>query len=330
MFNNPLKDVNGGVVTSSKFKEVKLTNLQSILRSVMLLDKLPLLLLAMFLTTACEKPIFDENAVGDDEEIVNGESVPTKKFKFTIKGDFTQSTMRGYLQADGKDMTDLWVLDYMEDKLIQQKHLSSTDDEWGTPTLNLTYGEHHIYFVVSRGTTPTLNTTDKTITWTKPSDTFWKDYEVTVVSSSNGNRAVTMDRVVTRFRATVTDAIPTGCASITITLASWHTGLNYQTGAPVTAVTDYTSVINIPGSYIGQTNTLLSLFGFSGADQWTTTITITAKNAGSDVMGTAIIENVPFKANRSTDYSGTLFGGQDNSLGFTLGSDWLDSYEGTW
>jgi hypothetical protein len=106
--------------------------------------------------------------------------------------------------------------------------------------------------------------------------------------------------------------------------------LNYQTGAPITAVTDYTTVIYIPGSYIGQTNTLLSLFGFSGADQWTTAITITAKTSSNDVLGTAIIENVPFKANRSTDYSGILFGGQGNSLGFTLGSDWLNSYEGTW
>ena len=160
--------------------------------------------------------------------------------------------------------------------------------------------------------------------------TFWKDYEVTVVSTSNGNRAVTLDRVVTRFRATITDAIPTDCASITITSASWYTGLNYQTGTPVTAVTDYTTVINIPGSYIGQINTSLSLFGFSGADQWTTAITITAKTSGNDVFGTAVIENVPFKANRSTDYSGTLFGGQGNNLGFTLGSDWLNSYEGTW
>jgi hypothetical protein len=276
--------------------------------------------------------VSDEDTIGtvvvDDE----GNAVPTKKFTFTIKGNFsdTWEQTRGYLQADGKDMTDVWVFDYIGDELQQQIHLTNTDENWATPSINLAMGTHNIYFVASRGTTPTVNTTNKTITWAKPSDTFWKDYEVTVVSTSNGNRAVTLDRVATRFRATVTDAIPTNCSSITITLASWHTGLNYQTGAPITAVTDYTTVINIPGSYIGQTNTLLSLFGFSGADQWTTTITITAKTSGSDVLGTAIIENVPFKANRSTDYSGTLFGGQPNSLGFTLGSDWLDSYDGTW
>ena len=264
---------------------------------------------------------------------MGGVESPSKKFTFTLKGDFSTDwtpVTRGYMQADGKDMTDVWVFDYMGDELQQQIHLTNTEENWATPSINLAMGTHNIYFVASRGTTPTVNTTNKTITWVKPSDTFWKDYEVTVVSTSNGNRAVTLDRVVTRFRATVTDAIPTGCASITIAPASWHTGLNYQTGDPFTAVTDYTTVINIPGSYIGQINTSLSLFGFSGADQWTTTITITAKTSGNDVLGTAIIENVPFKANRSTDYIGTLFGGQPNSLGFTLGSDWLNSYEGTW
>ena len=297
------------------------------------MKRIILMAVAVALLTACEKPIVsDEDTTGtvvvDDE----GNAVPTKKFTFTIKGDFsdTWEQTRGYLQADGKDMTDVWVFDYIGDELQQQIHLINTDENWATPSINLTMGTHNIYFVASRGTTPTVNTTNKTITWAKPSDTFWKDYEVTVVSTSNGNRAVTLDRVVTRFRATVTDAIPTGCSSITITPALWHTGLNYQTGAPITAVTDYTTVINIPGSYIGQTNTMLIFFGFSGADQWTTTITITAKNADSDVMGTAVIEGVPFKANRSTDYNGTLFGGQPNSLGFTLGSDWLDSYEGTW
>ncbi|MEE1289204.1 MAG: hypothetical protein UHK44_11510, partial [Bacteroidaceae bacterium] len=183
---------------------------------------------------------------------MGGVESPSKKFTFTLKGDFSTDwdpVTRGYMQADGKDMTDVWVFDYMGDELQQQIHLTNTEENWATPSINLAMGTHNIYFVASRGTTPTVNTTNKTITWAKPSDTFWKDYEVTVVSTSNGNRAVTLDRVATRFRATVTDAIPTNCSSITITLASWHTGLNYQTGAPITAVTDYTTVINIPGSY---------------------------------------------------------------------------------
>jgi hypothetical protein len=235
--------------------------------------KLLLMACAVALLTACEKPIVsDEDTTGtvvvDDE----GNAVPTKKFTFTIKGDFsdTWKQTRGYLQADGKDMTDVWVFDYIGDELQQQIHLTNTDENWATPSINLAMGTHNIYFVASRGTTPTVNTTNKTITWAKPSDTFWKDYEVTVVSTSNGNRAVTLDRVATRFRATVTDAIPTGCASITIAPASWHTGLNYQTGVPITAVTDYTTVINIPGSSDAE---LATKEGVQFKDYWQPRIT---------------------------------------------------------
>ncbi len=280
-------------------------------------------------TTSCEKQIEDwsEHIVEDVSEV---DDVPMKKFTFTIKGDFKTGSMRGYLQADGKDMTDLWLFDYSDNgTLLQHVYQSSTDEDFGTPTLNLTYGTHHLYFVVSRGNTPTLDLDGKTITWTKPSDTFWKDYDVTVVSTSNGNRAVTLDRVVTRFRATVTDAIPDGVTTITMSPTSWHTGLNYSTGAPTPATTTYTSVMTLPTSYVGQTNTLFNLYGFSGTAEWTTDITITAKTSGNITVGSITVEDVPLKVNRSTDYSGTLFG-QSNSLGFTLNSTWDDACEGTW
>ena len=53
------------------------------------------------------------------------ETGPTKKFTFTLKGDFSTEWQmtRGYLAADGKDLTDVWVLDYDSDgNLVQQVH----------------------------------------------------------------------------------------------------------------------------------------------------------------------------------------------------------------
>ena len=106
------------------------------------------------------------------------------------KGDFSNDwkpVTRGYLEADGRDLTDVWVLDYQGDVLVQQIHQSdNTAEDFGQPSMTLAYGSHHVYFVASRGINPTLSTADKTITWEKPSDTFWADYSVTVVNSSNG------------------------------------------------------------------------------------------------------------------------------------------------
>jgi hypothetical protein len=131
-----------------------------------------LMALAVAMTlTACEKEL---NGNVNESEWGGVES-PSKKFTFTLKGDFSTDwapVTRGYMQADGKDMTDVWVFDYMGDELQQQIHLTNTDENWATPSINLAMGTHNIYFVASRGTTPTVNTTNKTITWAKPSDTF--------------------------------------------------------------------------------------------------------------------------------------------------------------
>jgi len=158
------------------------------------MKKYMLMALAVAAITACEKVDIPDNASEEPASVVEGK---TKKFTFTVKGDFgTPTFTRGYLQADGKDMTDLWVLDYVDGVLVQQVHQTNDDDDFGTPTMNLAYGVHHVYLVASRGATPTLNTESHMISWSAVRDTFWKDYEVSVVATSNGNRAVTLCRRV--------------------------------------------------------------------------------------------------------------------------------------
>ena len=93
-----------------------------------------------------------------------------------MQGDFEKPNFEGMtrarLEADGKAMTDLWVLDYVGGALVQQVHQAADDADFGTPTLSLDYGSHHIYFICSRGTMPTLSTDAHNITWATTSDTF--------------------------------------------------------------------------------------------------------------------------------------------------------------
>ena len=73
------------------------------------MKKMLLMMLTGLLAAACEKPVL--GLVEEESEDVK----PTKNFTFTVKGDFGGATFtRGYLTADGKDMTDLWVFDYMD------------------------------------------------------------------------------------------------------------------------------------------------------------------------------------------------------------------------
>ena len=287
--------------------------------------------LAVATLTACEKEIITEEEYAT---VSDGSSIEkTKNFTFTLKGDFSNDwkpVTRGYLSADGKDMTDLWVMDYVGGQLVQQIHQSdNTAEDFGQPVMNLSYGTHHVYFVASRGASPVLNTTDGTITWSSVRDTFWKDYEVSVVSTSNGNRAVTLDRVVTKLMLAFTDAISNDAFSINFTPATWYYGLNYKTGEPTDATTSQTVVTTLTDSYKGQSGVVLSYFSISPSDEWTSNISLNSKDGDNHIIGQANMTSVPFVRNRQTEYSGPLFT-SGGSMSLSLDGDWATSVTGTW
>ena len=235
------------------------------------------------------------------------------------------------LEADGKTMTDLWVLDYPNGQTAPtiQIHQTSSDEDFGTPTLNLAVGSHHVYFIASRGQDATIDTDAHTITFGKVRDTFYMDYEINVTATSNGSRSVTLERIVTKFTAIITDAIPEGAATFNMTPSQWYYGWDYVAGTPTTATTSQAITINIPASEIGNTDESLNIFGFSSDTEWTTDIALDCKASTGSIIGTATIADVPLKQNRITTFSGPLFSAEGLTT-VSLSSDWLDDYTGTW
>lgn len=293
------------------------------------MKKMLLMMLAGLLVAACEKPVLGE--VEDEREVPEmGGKNDVKKFTFTVKGDFCAATFtRGYLSADGKDMTDMWVFDYMNGVCVQSVHQAADDADWGTPKMALAYGSHHVYFVASRGEGATLNAEGHAITWTGPRDTFWKDYEVDVVSTSNGNRAVTLDRVATKLRVTVNDKVPATCKAVAVTPERWYYGWDYVNGVAVVSQQTERRV-TVPESYVGTMGQMsVSIFGLSGSDEWVTNVAVKALGESDAVIGSATITGAPFKANRSTEYSGNLFGSA-GGLDVSVNGDWDSPKTGTW
>ena len=297
-------------------------------------------MLAAALMVACEKgDTFVD--IDDGVEVEKKVEGPSKNFTFTVKGEFEAATFKApaalpsmrratsYLTDNGNDMTDLWVYDYMGGTLIQTVHQTADDTEWGKPKMSLAYGEHHIYFVASRGADPVVNQEDHIISWGTVRDTFWKDYEVNVVSTSNGNRAVTLDRVATKLRIVIDDEVPEACASISLTPDKWYYGLDFVTGDAVTAKRQPITV-TVPESYVGTIGEIaVSVFGLSGANEWTTNVSVNAADLGGITIGSAQIIGAPFKRNRATEYHGALFGSA-GSMVVSVNSDWDDSVTGTW
>ena len=279
------------------------------------MKKFLFLAVAVAMITGCGKDVTIEEA-------------GAKKVSFDVQGNWNSPVFtRGSLSADGKEMTDLWLFDYVDGTLVQTVHQVSTDADFGTPAPTLSYGEHRIYFVVSRGANPVINGT--VISWGSIRDTFWKAMSVTVGGASASAYSVALDRVVTKLKLTVTDEVKAECAEVAVEPVAWYYGWDYVNGAPV-AQQQTERVVAVPANLVGTSGQLaVTIFGLSGSTEWTTDVTVSARTAEHAVIGTATMTDVPFKANRATEYSGPLFG-TAGSMTLTLCAEWDTSATGTW
>ena len=177
------------------------------------MKKLLMAMSAALLLTACGGDN-DEGRLNVKTEMPD--SAQTKEVMFYFGND------RAMTRAGLSDLnlTDLWVFDYMSDELKTSAH-QDAGDGFGSLSMSLEYGSHTLYFVASRGTTPTVDTDAQTISWVKPSDTFWASLSLTVSPSMNGSHEVTLRRVATRLRITVTDEVPDGAAKFIVQPSMW-------------------------------------------------------------------------------------------------------------
>jgi hypothetical protein len=278
------------------------------------------LAVATILPTSCTS---DEP---QDEQPTGWES---KTIIFTFGDVITQHAMT---RADitSLDITDLWMFDYIGEELQQTVHQSNTDQGFGVLSASMGYGEHTLYFVASRGTTPTTDTNARTITWVKPSDTFWATATITVSPSSASSQTVTLSRVATRLRITVNDEVPAGAAKFVITPSQWYYGIDYTTGIGIAPSANQPREVNIPSSYIGTSGQLaIAIFGFVPSVDWQTSITASLKASDESTLGQVTLEDVSLRKNITTAYSGGILG---TSKTFTLTADdtWGDEDIHTW
>ena len=275
---------------------------------------------ALMMLTACtsDEPR-NEKPTGWDQKTIT----------FTFGDMLTQHAMT---RADVTelDLTDLWMFDYVGGELQQTVHQSNTDEGFGVLSASMGYGEHTLYFVASRGTTPKADTDAQTITWVKPSDTFWATATVNVSPSSASSQAVSLSRVATRLRITVNDEVPTEAVKFVITPAQWYYGIDYTDGSGIAPSSNQPREVIIPSSYIGTTGQLaISIFGFVPSADWQTDITATLKASDESTLGQVTLEDVTLNKNITTAYSGGILG---TAKSFTLSADdaWGDEDIHTW
>ena len=252
------------------------------------------------------------------------DSLQSKTITFTF-GEISHKAMTRVTLTDAS-ITDLWLFDYMGEDLKQTIHQSSTDDGFGSVAVTAETGDHSFCFIASRGTGATVS--GGTITWEKPSDTFWSKTTLTVTPQTATSQSVELQRAATKLKITIIDEVPATLSKLTIAADTWHSGINALTGEP-TAAAARTSTISVPASYIGTTGQLIaSIFGICVND-YTTDVSVTASDANSQAIASVALNDVPMKKNTTTSYSGPLFTRQP-TFTMTVADSWGEDITGTW
>ena len=283
------------------------------------MKKLLMAMAAAAMLLSCEKEETLTAKVNEPKD-----SLQTKTITFTF-GEITHHAMTRGTLADAS-ITDLWLFDYMGEDLKQTIHQSSTDDGFGSVAVTAETGDHSFCFIASRGTGATVS--GGTITWEKPSDTFWSKTTLTVTPQTATSQSVELQRAATKLKITIIDEVPATLSKLTIAADTWHSGINALTGEP-TAAAARTSTISVPASYIGTTGQLIaSIFGICVND-YTTDVSVTASDANSQVIASVALNDVPMKKNTTTSYSGPLFTRQP-TFTMTVADSWSEDITGTW
>lgn len=236
------------------------------------------------------------------------------------------------LEANGEAMKELWVFDVIGDSCALVCKQTEVDDNFGSVSMKLSYGNHRLAVVCSRGEGSDVDVCNGLIAWEKVRDTFWNVVDCDVAKSGSTDISVTLKRVAARMRVTVNDVIPSDLKTISISGEPWYKGIDVKTGeaigglSSVEGVTDVSSLA-VPSAYVGTEKKLaVSLWIMSKGNEWTEDVTVKMLGENGDVLSQSLCNGVPMKRNRVTNVAGYfLSGGASGNI--ILDDSWSDTYQ---
>ena len=236
------------------------------------------------------------------------------------------------LEANGEAMKELWVFDVIGDSCALVCRQTDVDDNFGSVSMKLSYGNHRLAVICSRGEGSGVDVSNGLIAWDKVRDTFWNVVDCDVAKTGNTDISVTLKRVAARMRVTVNDVIPSDLKTISISGEPWYKGIDVKTGeaigglSSIEGVTDV-STLAVPSAYVGTEKKLaVSLWIMSKANEWTEDVTVKMLGDNGDVLSQSLCNGVPMQRNRVTNVTGYfLSGGASGNI--ILDDSWSDTYQ---
>ena len=244
----------------------------------------------------------------------------------------TRNAATRALEANGEAMKELWVFDVIGDSCALVCKQTEVDDNFGSVSMKLSYGNHRLAVVCSRGEGSDVDVSNGRIAWEKVRDTFWNVVDCDVAKTGSTDVSVTLKRVAARMRVTVNDVIPSDLKTISIIGEPWFKGIDVKTGeaigglSSIEGVTDVSSLA-VPSAYVGTEKKLaVSLWIMSKGNEWTENVTVKMLDDNGDVLSQSLCNGVPMQRNRVTNIAGYfLSGGASGNI--LLDDSWSDTYQ---
>lgn len=203
-----------------------------------------------------------------------------------------------------ESQTDLWVYD----GTTLLTHQTSTDTDFGQPTLNLTYGTHSLRVISTRIANATISA-DGILSGDSPRQTFANTLALEVTPSTSATQTIELQRQTYQLTIKAEDQWPATYCNLAITIEPDYTTYNIHTGAGIAATSAYTRIVTLPTTWGGKTGCNVSFHGFTpGTDEYLTTVTITLYSAdNATILQQHSVSDVPLQRNYRTTIHGALF-----------------------
>lgn len=210
-------------------------------------------------------------------------------------------------------------------KTTQLRADNTTYTTFGTFSCLLQKGSYTMV-VLGYGSESAITLTSKTeavYTSDRVRETFVYTQSVNVTSTAAINLSATLSRVVSRLNIVSTDVRTAEAVKIRTTFSAGGQGVNPVTGLATTN-TGFSNTVEITknvGETAGSVNYL-----FLNTDEQTIHVTIDVLDANDNSISHKVVSNVPFKRNRVTQLTGSLFSASASTT-FSVETTWIDPVE---
>lgn len=154
-------------------------------------------------------------------------------------------------------------------------------------------------------------------------ETFAYTQVVDITNTSAVDISATLNRVIAKLAVHSSDGRTAEAAYVRMTMSAGGKSFNPSTGL-ATSNTGFANTVPISAT-AGETSNSISYL-FLAHDEQNLDVTIETLDAEGHTLFTKTVENVPFKRNRATVLTGSMYTNNSVNGGFKLNADWLPDY----